>query len=109
LLLNNIFETHKIAGMKKLVLPLIFALATLPGLADAACYASYKAKRDNPLKLHFGVAEVSDSQCTKAAAAKALSPRLEKAGWHLLSIVAMIPKDKLGEVKADAGDYFLRY
>ena len=95
--------------MKKHLLPLIVALATLPGLASASCYASYKAKRDNPLKLHFGVAEVSDSQCSKDAAAQAIGPRLEKEGWHLLSIVAMIPEEKLGEVKADAGDYFLRY
>ncbi|ATG48228.1 hypothetical protein CEW89_12035 [Celeribacter ethanolicus] len=95
--------------MKKHLLPLLVALVVLPGLANASCYASYKAKRDNPLKLHFGVAEVSASQCTKQAAAKALAPRLEKEGWHLLSIVAMIPEEKLGEVKADAGDYFLRY
>ncbi|WP_460273075.1 hypothetical protein [Celeribacter sp. ULVN23_4] len=94
---------------KHLLLPLLVVLATLPGLARADCYASYKAKRDNPLKLHFGVAEVSDNQCSKSAAAKALAPRLEKEGWHLLSIVAMIPEEKLGEVKADAGKYFLRY
>jgi hypothetical protein len=88
---------------------LVLALALLPGLAQAACYASYKAKQDNPLKLHFGVAELSDAQCSKDAAAKALQPRLAKDGWILLTIVAMIPEDKLGEVKDSAGNYFLRY
>lgn len=93
----------------RLILPLIVALATLPGLAEAACYVSYKAKQDNPLKLHFGVAEVGDSQCSKSGAAKALKPRLGKGGWILLSIVEIIPKEKLGEVKSSAGNYFLRY
>lgn len=78
-------------------------------MANAACYASYKAKQDAPLKLHFGVAELSDAQCTREAAATALAPRLAQGGWQLLSIVAMIPETQLGEVKADAGDYFLRY
>ncbi|SFJ53027.1 hypothetical protein [Celeribacter neptunius] len=92
-----------------LLLPFVFAMAALPGLANAACYASYKAKQDDPLKLHFGVAEVSGAQCTKDAAAASLGPRLAKEGWQLLQIVAMIPEEKLDEVKADAGAYFLRY
>lgn len=77
--------------------------------ANAACYAEYKAKRDNPLKLHYGVAELTGSQCDKASAASALSPRLEKDGWILLSIVAIIGEGKLDEVKDRAGAYYLRY
>ncbi|MCA0041950.1 hypothetical protein [Celeribacter litoreus] len=92
-----------------LTLPLLAVLALAPGLADASCYASYKAKQDSPLKLHFGVAEIDDTKCTKAVARDALKPRLATDGWILLSIVDMIPEEKLDEVKADAGDYFLRY
>ena len=93
----------------RFALPLVIAAALLPGLALADCYVSYKAKRDDPLKLHFGVAAVADGQCSKGAAATALKPRLAKDGWILLSIVEMIPQDKLDGAKKSAGDYFLRY
>jgi len=33
------------------------ALMALP--AQAECYADYKAKQDDPLRLHYGVAQVS--------------------------------------------------
>ncbi len=97
-------------GMKPLyTLPLIALVALAPALAEAGCFASYKAKRDDPLKLHFGVAEVPDEACTPEGAAEALAPRLAGDGWILLAIVDMIPEERLGEVQADAGDYFLRY
>ena len=51
---------------------LIFAMALI-GLAlpaDAACYADYKAKQDAPLRLHYGVAQVSDAACGSNVAAK---------------------------------------
>ncbi|AJE45097.1 hypothetical protein P73_0382 [Celeribacter indicus] len=84
-------------------------LCLAPAFASAECYASYKAKRDDPLQLHFGVAEVGDGNCSKEAAGKVLAGRLARDGWILLSIVEMIPADRLGEVKDRAGDYFLRY
>ncbi|GAA3857366.1 hypothetical protein [Celeribacter arenosi] len=77
--------------------------------AEAACYATYKAKRDDPLRLHYGVAEVTSPDCTPEAASVELAPRLALDGWILLAIVEMIDADKLGEVRKSAGDYFLRY
>ncbi|HGG65793.1 MAG TPA: hypothetical protein ENK34_14610, partial [Rhodobacteraceae bacterium] len=48
------------AMMKKLTRTVALAamLGTTAFAADAACYADYKAKRDNPLKLHYGVVEL---------------------------------------------------
>lgn len=110
LLLNNSPKSFMVPSMKKhILIPGLLALAVLPSLAQAACFASYKAKQDDPLQLHFGVAELPDNACTKAGAKSALAPRLANGGWILLSIVEMIPQDKLDEVKADAGNYFLRY
>ena len=91
-----------------LVLSLL-ALPALTGGVQAACYADYKAKRDNPLRLSYGVAEVSDAACGKKAARAELEPRLSAAGWTLLKILSTFGPEGLDERKASAGDYFLRY
>ena len=88
-------------------------LATLLGLlavpASAECYADYKAKRDNPLQLHYGVAELPDAACSPQAAARALAPRLARGGWTLLNILSMFGPEGLDQRKSSAGPYFLRY
>lgn len=93
---------------------LVFAaLATALSLpactADAACYADYKAKKDSPLQLHYGVAEVSDANCNAAAAAAELAPRLAGAGWTLLNVLSTFGPDGLEKRKASAGAYYLRF
>lgn len=84
-------------------------LALLPAMGHAACYAEYKAKRDNPLKLHYGVAELADDQCSPKAALAALAPRLAADGWVLLSVINILDEGDLEGVKESAGAYFLRY
>ena len=84
-------------------------IALLPAIAQAECYVSYKAKRENPLKLHFGVAAVPDSACSKSAASAALAPRLAKDGWILLTIAAMVDETELEALKDSAGAFFLKY
>ena len=87
----------------------VFSLA-LAGGARADCYADYKAKREPPLQLAYGVAQVPQSACGSTAdAAAALAPRLAAAGWTLLSVVSLFGPDGLDERKASAGDQFLRY
>lgn len=85
---------------------LSFALASP---AAAECYADYKAKRDEPLKLHYGVAQVSDGNCSPAAAEGELAPRLAADGWTLLNVLSTFGPEGLEERKASAGAYFLRY
>lgn len=75
----------------------------------AACYADYKAKKDDPLRLHYGVAEVSDASCDRSSASSELEPRLADAGWTLLQVVSTFGPEGLDERKASAGDNFLRY
>ena len=90
-----------------LALLLVLMLA-LPAQAD--CYADYKAKRDAPLRLAYGVSQVSDGACGKPKSAKAeLTPRLAADGWTLLKIVSTFGPEGLGERKASAGEFFLRY
>lgn len=78
--------------------------------AQAECYADYKAKQDNPLRLAYGVSQVSDGVCGKPKAAHAeLAPRLAADGWTLLKILSTFGPEGLQERKASAGDFFLRY
>lgn len=94
--------------MKHLV-ALMIALG-LASPAGAACYADYKAKREPPLQLHYGVAELPDSVCgDPASAAEALRARLAAGGWTLLSVLSIFGPEGLESRKDSAGAYFLRY
>ncbi len=87
---------------------LICALTLLALPAHAQCYADYKAKQDNPLRLHYGVAEVT-GDCAAGAAARELAPRLEAAGWELLNIVGVFGPEGLDERRDSAGQFFLAH
>ncbi|MGL4321456.1 MAG: hypothetical protein ACRCS3_11390 [Paracoccaceae bacterium] len=93
--------------MARALVFIMVLLAALP--AQAECYADYKAKQDNPLRLAYGVAQVSDGNCSPGAAAGELAPRLASAGWELLSVMSTFGQEGLGEREASAGDHFLRY
>ncbi|MDZ4096029.1 MAG: hypothetical protein U1D35_14110 [Paracoccaceae bacterium] len=94
--------------MIRLVFAAALALALAPP-AQAACYADYKAKQDDPLRLHYGVAEVPDNACNKGAAGKVLAPRLARGGWTLLNVLSIFGPEGLNERKSSAGEYFLRF
>ena len=82
-------------------------LLALGGQASAECYADYKAKQDDPLRLHYGVAQVS--ACDPAGAEAELAPRLAAVGWVLLNVLSVFGPEGLEERKASAADYFLRF
>jgi hypothetical protein len=86
----------------------MLALTAATGAANAACYADYKAKRDNPLKLHYGVMQIS-GDCTKSAARAEAAQRLEARGWILLNVLSVFDESGLQKRKASAGRYFLRF
>lgn len=94
-------------------MPRIIAIATLLAAlalpAQAACYADYKAKRENPLRLHYGVIELPDSACSPQAASTETARRIGAQGWTLLNIVSIFGAEGLAERKANAGAHFLRY
>ena len=88
----------------------LLALASITATsAGAECFADYKAKQDDPLRLHYGVAQISDGNCNTSGAAGELAPRLADAGWTLLNIVSTFGPEGLDERKASAGENFLRY
>lgn len=94
--------------MVRLSLALMLGLA-VANPAAAECYADYKAKQDSPLRLHYGVAQVSDGGCSRSAAEGELAPRLAGDGWTLLNVLSTFGPEGLDERKESAGAYFLRY
>ncbi|MBU9697796.1 hypothetical protein GU927_008030 [Rhodobacteraceae bacterium HSP-20] len=96
--------------MTRLILAAVVLLA-LGQQASAECFADYKAKQDDPLRLHYGVARVSDSACAggPGAAEGELAPRLAAGGWTLLNVLSVFGPEGLGERKSSAGEYFLRF
>ncbi len=87
----------------------IALLLALTGAAKADCYADYKAKKEPPLQLHYGVAQVSDANCSRGSAEAELAPRLAADGWTLLNVLSTFGPEGLAERKSSAGAYYLRY
>ncbi len=97
-------------GMRHLLTKTLFiAAVTLAAhSAQAECYADYKAKQNNPLRLHYGVAQINGT-CSASQAKRELQPRLTSDGWVLLNVLSVFDSSGLAARKADAGKFFLRY
>jgi hypothetical protein len=91
-----------------LPLSLVLALAACGAQAQAACFADYKASRENPLELQYGVAEIV-GECSVPAAEQELRPRIASDGWQLLGVLSTFDESGLEERRESAGEYFLRY
>ena len=86
----------------------LFVALLLPQTSLAAdCFADYKAKQGNPMRLHYGVAQIS--QCSRGAAKSELSARLAAKGWTLLNILSVFDSSGLAERKKSAGPNYLRF
>ena len=95
--------------MKQIVF-IALSLATLSFAqpAHAQCYADYKAKQDNPLRLHYGVVQLQGA-CQVSAAQTEIAQRIARAGWTLLNVMSVFGPEGLNERKDSAGPYFLRF
>lgn len=88
----------------------LLSLAALPAAAE--CFADYKAKRDAPLRLHYGVIALPDAACSdRQSTGKEIAARIGVDGWTLLSVVSVFDRSGLDDEKRreSAGVYFLRY
>lgn len=108
-----IFAPVRDNGMYMTIRAILIAFAALilfgvPG--QAACYADYKASRDNPLKLHYGVIEINANPCVMSGQVQTtVAQRLGAAGWKLLQVQSVFEDGGLSGRKQDAGQYFLRF
>lgn len=88
----------------------IFLASTFASAAQAACFADYKAKRDKPLRLHYGVIELSDAACTDPGLARSeIAGRISADNWNVLTVLSTFGQDGLNQRKKNAGRFFLRY
>ncbi len=95
--------------MKQIVfLMLTLGLLSLAAPAHAQCYADYKAKQDNPLRLHYGVVQLQGA-CQVGAARSEIAARIARGGWTLLNVMSVFGPEGLNERKDSAGPYFLRF
>jgi hypothetical protein len=96
--------------MKPLILSLVLVPLAFAAAAQSAsgCYADYKAKKDDPLRLQYGVAKI-DGECAPGPAADELTPRLAADGWQLLEVLGTFDESGLEERRDSAGQFYLRY
>ncbi|MCF6234253.1 MAG: hypothetical protein L3J36_14310 [Rhodobacteraceae bacterium] len=103
--------------MKQILIPValvaLAALMTLPvtlptSAAAAECYADYKAKKDNPLKLHYGIVQLQ-GPCERGPAKAEVSARIGAGGWKLLNIISVFGPEGLTQRRGNAGRFFLRF
>jgi len=112
--MKHIVPLRALTGAPVLVKASALALAATMVLslsataASAACYADYKAKKGYPLKLHYGVIEISGA-CTVQSANGQISQRLNAKGWTLLNVLSVFDDTGLAQRKQSAGKYYLRF
>lgn len=93
-----------------LLAPLAALLLAAAAPAQADCYADYKAKKESPLRLSYGVIQLSGGACASPAAARnEIAGRIAKGGWTLLAVLSIFGPDGLEPRKANAGADYLRY
>jgi len=83
-------------------------VATALPASAAGCYADYKAKQDDPLRLHYGVAQIN-GDCSSDGARAELEQRLSAQGWTLLNVLSVFGDDGLAQRKDSAGPNYLRF
>jgi len=95
-------------AMKISMLALVVLL--IANTANAACFADYKAKRDKPLRLHYGIIELPDAVCGDAALTRAeIQKRIAKGDWQLLNVLSIFDATEAQNRKESAGQFFLRF
>ena len=90
---------------------LLFICLTAQSVS-AACYTDYKAKMDQPLRLHYGVMKLYESDCKEESQRdmeNRVLIRLKIAGWQLLGVLETFDDSGLAKRKESAGQYYLRF
>ncbi len=64
--------------------------------SEDLCYVDFKAKKDNPLKLMYGVVVLNGEQCNKPAF-KRIERIISSDGWKLLRVLGEISPEEYDE------------
>ncbi len=98
------------SGMKhRTPLAALFIGLSLAGQASAQCYADYKAKQDNPLRLQYGIIELPADACdSMQRATEHAAPVIARSGWTLLQVESIFDETEFQRRRANAGAVHLR-
>jgi len=95
---------------RRALLLAVLLAGLLPAAQALACYADYKAKRSDPLQLHYGVIDLPGNACaSRDAAAPVIARRIAGDGWTLLTVMSIFGEDGLAGRRQSAGEFYLRY
>ncbi len=95
--------------MKKILFVFLITML-LPNIGFSNCYVDYKAKKNNPLRLHYGISKINTDLCeNRNAITLDLESRLQSSGWILLKLLDVFGNEGIDERKDSAGIYFLKY
>jgi len=72
------------------------------------CFIFYKAKKDDPLRLHLGLMKM-ERHCSDVEIEALSQQRLVLHGWSLLKIVNRSVQIDEKKIESDLGEYFLKY
>lgn len=108
-----LLNIHTFAGygqrMKQISL-FCAALACLALPAHADCYAEYKAKKDDPLRLHYGILLIEADICPDPKEAEVIvQDRLADTQWTLLNVIGLSKAAPSKEQESNAGTFYLRF
>jgi hypothetical protein len=93
----------------KLPILTLAAMVMLAVPAHAACFAEYRASRQNPVQLAYGVAQIPGGNCSAQAAAQYLQSRLSRSGWTLQNIVSTVSRNSAPANSGYTGGHYLSY
>jgi len=86
----------------------VVLLSAISTAQASDCLYAYKAKRDNPLQLHYGVIAIV-GRCDTQSAQQETAARLRRNGWELLVLLERVVPSKINQYRETAGEFFLRY
>lgn len=104
--MTHFLKSH--LSTRRHALGLAVGISLMASTSSAACYADYKAKKDNPLKLHYGVIELN-SGCNDQDAEAEINARIGRDGWVLLNVLSVFDDGGLAGKEQSAGKFYLRY
>ncbi|WP_323769541.1 hypothetical protein [Antarctobacter sp.] len=85
---------------------LLLVTLALPSAAAADCYVHYKAKRNKPYGLHYGIVHVSGS--CPSSPQRTVQSRISSGGWSILNIVKVTTARPNSSEIASAGSHYYR-
>jgi hypothetical protein len=83
-------------------------LVSTIGAAGAACLVDYKAKKEDPLQLHYGIIAIEDDAACEDPD-EVVAERIAVDGWQLLTVMGKLTEEEAEQRQTDAGAYYLRY